>query len=322
MKVVDELSSYRNEPNSKTTKIEEIFDNACLEGDLPIGDYTLKDLDNVYEPYDKEKNGEAKFYFYNGLDALKIHNTENIFSDGNVVNLASQFNAMELPSNNYVAPVKMWPYDYTQGPRCALQSIEACKHREATQLQVKLTDALKDVLDKCISKNGEKMTGKYTSLYQNGYLQPGKITDNKDLEIFKNFICNETNIKEMKFLSQWVKCEGSEKMQLQVFSAAPNFGCDKKWGISGRDKLLKECSCKLIKVQYKALAQIASMHADISGKRVGFHVTMIGNGIFNNPEDTIGVALKALKENLEGHNVDVYLHSFRGNIWKSYAGII
>lgn len=304
------------------TKIEEIFEEACSKGDLPIGDYTLKDLDNVYEPYDKEKNGEAKFYFYNGLDALKIHNTENIFSDGNVVNLASQFNAMELPSNNYVAPVKMWPYDYTQGPRCALQSIEACKHREATQLQGKLTDALKDVLDKCISKNGEKMTGKYTSLYQNGYLQPGKITDNKDLEIFKNFICNETNIKEMKFLSQWVKCEGSEKMQLQVFSAAPNFGCDKKWGISGRDKLLKECSCKLIKVQYKALAQIASMHADISGKRVGLHVTMIGNGVFNNPEDTIGVALKALKENLEGHNVDVYLHSFRGNIWKSYAGII
>ena len=124
----------------------------------------------------------------------------------------------------------------------------------------------------------------------------------------------------MKLLSQWVKCEGSEKMQLQVFSAAPNFG-GKYWSsqLSDRDKLLKECCIKLIEVQYKALAQVASMRADTSGKRIGLHVTMIGNGVFSNPKDTIRVALKALKENLAGHNVDVYLHCYKDNIWSDYA---
>lgn len=321
MKAVDKLSSYNTEWSEyPKTKIEKIFDDACSKGDLPIGNYTLKNLDNIAQTFNKEANGEARFYFYKYLDALEIHNTKDIFSDGDVVNLASQFNAMESPSSGYVAPVKSWPYDYTQGPRCALQSIEACKHREAAQLQGKLTDALKDILDECVTANGEKMTKKYPSLYKNGYLEPEAIKDNKDLQQFKDFICNEKNIERMKLLSQWVKCEGSEKMQLQVFSAAPNFG-GKYWSsqLSDRDKLLKECCMKLIEVQYKALAQVASMRADTSGKRIGLHVTMIGNGVFSNPKDTIRVALKALKENLAGHNVDVYLHCYKDNIWSDYA---
>ena len=321
MKAVDELSSYNTKSSEGSkTEIEKIFYDACSNGDLPIGDYTLKNLNNIAQSFNKGANGEEKFYFYKYLDALEIHNEENIFSDGDVVNLASQFNAMESPSNNYVAPVKSWPHDYTQGPRCALQSIEACKHREAAQLQGKLTDALKDLLNECVTENGEKMTEKYPSLYKNGYLEPQRITDNKDLEQFRDFICNEKNIEKMKLLSQWVKCEGSEKMQLQVFSAAPNFGI-KYWGsqLSYRDELLKECCMKLIEVQYKALAQVAAMRADISGKRVGLHVTMIGNGVFSNPKDTIRVALKALKENLAGHNVNVYLHCYKDNIWEDYA---
>ena len=318
MRAVDKLSSSNK---WSKTEIEKIFDDACSKGDLPIGDYELKDLDNVYKSFSKEANGEEKFYFYKGLDALEIHNEKNIFSDGDVVNLASQFNAMESPFSSYVAPVKQWPYDRTQGPRCALQSIEACKHREAAHLQGKLTDAIKDVLDKCTASTGEKITDKYPSLYKNGYLEPDNIEDEKDLKKFRDFICDEKNIEKMKFLSQWVKCEGSGKMQLQVFSAAPNFGYFKNWvgKLSDRDKLLKECSSKLIEVQYKALAQVAAMRADVSGKRVGLHVTMIGNGVFSNPEDTIRVALKALEENLAGHNVDVYLHCYKDNIWKNYA---
>lgn len=312
-----ELSSYRYSQDSGKTEIEEILDKACSENDLPIENYTLKDVNDTSKLI-SNSNKEPKFIFYKGLNSIDIHNQKE-FSDGDVVNLASQFNALESPSSYYLSSVKEWPGDHTQGPYCALQSVEACKHREAASLQGKLSDALKDILDECVV-DGKKITEKYPNLYRKGYLQPELIKNDKDLEIFRNFICDDKNIEKMKFLSQWVKCEGSEKMQLQVFTAAPSFSYGMNWkSSSNRTNLLKECCTKLIEVQYKALAQVAALRADNSGKNISLHVTMVGHGVFHNPTTTIPVALKALKENLTGHDVTVYLHCFKDNLWEKYA---
>lgn len=219
-----------------------------------------------------------------------------------------------------------------QGPMCALQSVAGTKHREAADLWFpsKLTDALENLLQnfyihgqpfgywkqRTIYKGKELITSKYPNFYKGGYLELSEITDENNMEIFASYL--ENNLKDIKFLSQWVKCEGTEKTQLQVFTAASSFQRKPKSIWDRNDKLtelMKKCCVMLIEAQYKALAQAAAVRSIETGKNVKLHVTMIGHGVFNNPEETVEAALKALKTELKGYDVTVFLHYYGNNPW-------
>ena len=82
-------------------------------------------------------------------------------------------------------------------------------------------------------------------------------------------------------------------------------------------ELRRECCVILIEAQYKALAQAAAIRSVQTGKNVKLHVSMVGHGVFNNPDETVDAALKVLKEELEGYDVTVFLHVRLGkpNVW-------
>ena len=125
----------------------------------------------------------------------------------------------------------------------------------------------------------------------------------------------------MKVLMQWVKCEGTEKKQLQFFTAAPSFQVysNKIWSSDSKIMDLRRKACvKLVEIQYRTMAQAAAIIYAESGKTVRLHVTMVGHGVFNNPHETVSTALKVLKEELQGVDAIVYIHNrpFKPSIWE------
>lgn len=319
------VSSDRYDPNTKKTSLEAALDEDVKNGDLPLPDFTLADMKKAKDnAVSKSNDKNVKFVLYPSLDAMLLHESEEC-RDGDIVNLASQFNALESVSNEPTA-VAYWYLDKTQGPYCALQSVAATKHREAADLQNKLTDGLKEALDYC-KIDGKPITEKYPNLYKGGYLEMMEIKEEKDMEAFLKFLEDEENLsKHMRVLMQWVKCEGTGKKQLQFFTAAPSFqGRGKSiWNKKSRITELRRKACvKLVELQYRAMAQAAAVRYAETGENVRLHVTMVGHGVFNNPKETVDAALKALNEELQGVDATVFLHNRpdKPNVWEEKGNL-
>lgn len=309
------------------TKVERDLDQGVREGDLPVPDFTIKDVQAAKNSAESKcigKDKDVEFVYYRWVDVnetkgMRGQPAQLLYEqpeaeDGCFVNLASQFNALESVSTDPSA-VLLWIQDHTQGPQSALQSIAGSKHREAAAIQGKLPDAIKSLLEKCLV-DGKPITEKYKHLYSNGYLQLLQIKNKNDMEALLSFLDN--NIGDMKVLMQWVRCEGSGKRQLQFFTAAPAFVAGYRYGMWNKNdemtKLRKQICVKLIEAQYRAMAQVACIRADETGKNVKMHISMVGCGSFHNPRETIEPALKALRDELRGHDVTVFLHSFGDDV--------
>lgn len=315
----DEISSYRYNKNSSKTDLESQMDLAVKNGDLPIKEFTLNQINSESALKKSEKNDlKPQFKIVKGVDALKLSESAE---DCSIVQVASQFNALESVSSK-PTEVKSWIYDNTQGPRASLQAVAAAKHRESAHLQNKLPDAIQGILEKSKLKDGTQILKKYPNLYKNGYLKLLEIKSVEDLKTFKDFL--DLNIGEFKFLSQWVKCEGTGKKQLQVFSAAPSFqGAYIDWSkADARTNLLKEI-CKVIVInEYKSIAQIASLRSKQVDEPVSLHLTLVGQGVFNNPPEMIQELVETIKKELENTNVKVYLHGWSKEDCKKWGKVI
>lgn len=314
---LSDISSNRS--NESRTALEKDLDSAVESGDLPIIPFTFGqiDLESKLNKSKKDSSKSPNFVLKGGVDALDLHKQ---FKGINVVQVASQFNALESTSAE-ISPVKDWIEDPTQGPRASLQSVCAAKHREAASLQKKLPDALQELLDKCSLEDERKILEKYKNvkinnikkrqdLYKNGYLQLFLIEDENDLKTLRDFL--NKNIGDVKFLSQWVKCERTGSKQLQVFNAGPSFQfpCpEPDWNkTDNRTKLLKEICEIIVSNEYKAIAQVAAIMSKQTDTPISLHLTLVGQGAFRNPPEVIKSAIKKVKEELEGTNVNVFLH--------------
>lgn len=215
-----------------------------------------------------------------------------------------------------------------------LQALAATKHRESAAIQGKLPDMIKDVLNNCtvssgksdgLVKNNLKITEKYPNLYRNGYFSPSTVGKESLFDLQTLSIYMKKNIGKLGFNSQWVKCEGSGKKQLQVFNAAPSFQGDRSW-LKWDDKsdpriiIYKEICKDLVIEQYRGIAQVAAIKSCESGKQEELHIYQIGQGAFYNPPEIMKSVFKVIRDELEGFNVKVYLHqgnSNTSNDWKS-----
>lgn len=300
------------------TEIEKKLDLAVQNGDLPIKDFTLNQINSEYSKLNKSADKSSVFKIVKGVDALNLSESAENFS---IVQVASQFNALESTSTKPTA-VKYWINDDTQGPRASLQSVAAAKHREAADLQNKLPDAIKELLEKCTLKDGKKILVKYPKLYKNGYLQLLEVKSSEDLKVLRDFL--KSNIGEFKFLSQWVKCERTGKTQLQVFSAAPSFqGYYIDWNSNDeKTNLLKEICDIIVSNEYESIAKVAAIRASETGESVSLHLTLVGQGAFNNPSEMMKSSLQKVKKELENADVTVYLHGYSEGDCKKWEDIL
>ena len=327
--MLSNISSKRGYNNP--TELEKILDKAVMDDDLPIEAFTLDEIKNVKNSYAPNPGVHPKYEIVSGgYDAINLHKTA---ADGAIVQVASQYNCLESVSTDF-SPVRDWYYDKTQGPMACLQAVAATKHRESAALQGKLPDAIKGLLEGCTVpsskwcsfKKSIRITDKYPFLYQNGYFQATEVGKKSlsDLRELANYIKN--NKGQLGFNSQWVKCEGTGKKQLHVFNAAPSFQYD--WDLDWDNEndeyiqLYEEICKSLVAEQYRAIAQVAAIKSAASGKQVELHLCQVGQGAFYNTLKTMPEALKAVKEELEGFNVKVYLHEGYGGRARPWSVIM
>lgn len=310
-----EISSLRKDKN-KYTDLEKMLDKFVDKGDLPIKSFYINDINLAKDSLKPGSDKNPKYIIANLYDVLNLHET-NLSTDGEIVQLASQFNAMESTSTDFT-PVKYWFYDKTQGPLGSLQSTAACKHKEAAFLKGKVQDSIQELLESCTVSDGKKdipILELYPDLYKGGYfaIQVVGGKNREHLKILDDFIKN--NIGKLKFNSQWVLCEGTHRKQLHVFNAAPVFQLKYgyiDWSQDFENKDLYKSICtQIVNAQYKALAQIAAIRSVQTGKPSTMHVYQIGQGAFYNPPEVMDEVLKTIDKELKGFDVNVILHQWK-----------
>jgi hypothetical protein len=230
------------------------------------------------------------FYLVQNVGINGLNRTD--LGRGAIVQLASQFNYLESPSPELV-PVSQYLYDHTQGPQGVIEAAAGTLHRHAAVIAGKLPHALHNVLP---TNNSD--------VYKNGYLELGHLNDATCKSLEKTI---KDNISELEILPQWVMCETSGAYQLQVFASAPSFQGSKSPAPGSCAARIAEM---IVVKQYELIAKLAVIQSKSYG-RIPLHLTLVGQGAFNNPTSIIEKALNAVAKVVKGHKVDVYVHVFK-----------
>ncbi|KAK2961502.1 putative RasGEF domain protein [Blattamonas nauphoetae] len=264
---------------------------------LPFISIPMGDVRTAASTLNRDEALSPKYYCVSQLSADMIQLFDQ--TQPNVM-VASQFNALESPGSS-VSPLPYWPSDHTQGPRASLQSLSGADLRCAAQELGTLPDAILPVLSS-LSVDGRPILEVYPSLYRNGYLCLTNVRDLNHLQLLKDHI--ESHITDLRLQMQWVKCEATDTFQLQAFCAAPSFqGMVVDWNQRTEKISLLRSICRILVVeQYRAVATIAALN-----KRP-FHLTSVGQGVFNNPPTVMVDCFKAIDEVLQGTDTKVYFH--------------
>jgi hypothetical protein len=136
-------------------------------------------------------------------------------------------------------------------------------------------------------------------VYRNGYFMPFRARDkNRLLHELTNIVGN------LSILAQWGVPQAGKPPMMQVFTAAPSYQNANPGPEAG-----PICSL-LVTQQYAAIGQLAAMRSVLIGERVPLHLTLVGQGAFNNPESVMKDALRAVTETVQGYDVDLFLHGY------------
>lgn len=256
--------------------------------------WTVEEINLAYQHmtagHHKPDSEKAHFILVNGVGISGLHRTK--WGKNSIVQLASQFNYLESTSSD-ITNVSSYIFDWTQGPLGAIEAAAATLHRHAAVTTSKLPHALYNVLQENVP-----------SYYKNGYLtlsSPSKET--------KKLLLNNVNknISKLEILPQWVICESSGSTQLQVFSAAPSFQGSK---MPEEDSLETEICKQLVAIQYEAIAKLAVLQSILLEREIPLHLTLIGQGAFNNPPSVIAEAFNKVANIVKGYDVKVFIHVF------------
>jgi hypothetical protein len=306
--IVSNLKTLYNPPNGKSiylnrafdlshgteTKLETVINNSNI-GCPSL--YTISEIDKLYNTPKLSNAKGVKIYVVYNVDAFSLQFSP--FGKDAIVQLASQFNYLEAVSPYSITEVSEYVKDHTQGSQCALQSIPACVWRKvcarkAQEKEVPPNNGI-SYFDTFTNYKNDFPSG----VYKNGYLLP---------QSSQRILGLLHNPKILNILPQWVKCDVSDSLQLHVMSAAPSF--------QGKGQPLEGTIdneiCKiLVGEQYEAIAKLAVIcsYNKILNK---VHLTLVGQGAFNNNISVIEYAFKKFVDVIKYYNgnIDIFLHIF------------
>jgi hypothetical protein len=231
----------------------------------------------------------ATFHIVQGVDALILSSSDK-YAENSIIQVASQFNFLESKTENYTG-IEKYIEDQTQGPRASLGSLAALM--------------IRDFYFRDKDNNADFFI--FSGCYSGGYFMPYLKNKTEQNRIYRAL---KTNIGNLRILAQWgIPYKGRPPL-LQIFTAAPSYQ-DSRTPDPGS---VGEKICQLlVEAQYRAVAQIAVMRSLVLGGRVNLHLTLVGQGAFNNPETVLKSALKAVHKTVACYNVDVYIHGYGDN---------
>lgn len=251
---------------------------AASEGAVAVIAAETQESDLASRSAAEQKSGDLVHVGPTGLDALEFlrgATSSSAVAPGAVVQVASQFNALESMDPHSVAPLSCYPFDHTQGPRAAMPAAHALLLRQA-------------------------MAGCYNAFQDLpllheaapcGYLLWGN--DTEKCEAFTALLRDQVHLRKVRIMAQWVRPEAwgasTELPLLQVFTAAPP---THSYGNCGGTEL----ATLLVTAQYKAIAQLSALLAKYRGASVPLELTQVGQGVFGNEVSVLRSAMKAVAD--------------------------
>ena len=302
-----------NKPEEKESWVSEVFadennnpltegqlrekyvaDKARLQKNIPPS-FQIQQINEEYERVKKQKTqssaiqpAQTKTFVVVGVDAIALPSAKA--TSGGIVQVASQFNALESMSKERAA-LSIYPFDPTQGPRAVMPCANALFQRDT----IMHYDAFEDVMpDEATRKR---------------FVQGGYVTWNKDPAEFQAQLgANNENVQKLRILSMWTKPELADTEVLQCYTAAAPTSA---YGNSGNKKQQDEIAEALVVEQYTAIAKMAVIRARETGQTVPLHLTFVGGGAFENDPKILQKAFKEVENILQNENVELYIHAYR-----------
>lgn len=268
------------------------YEQKILQASKKLKSTTVDEIDKEYNKLVKISiTPPANFIIVKGVNALEIARSKLVIDS--IIQVASQFNFLESINVNYM-DITNYINDKTQGPQLSIASLEALILRDNSVAKQKILGQQDGIF-----KN-------IPNIYKNGYLIPWIIPDSKE----KNKILKQLtkNKGKLEILAQKSKPElGNGITFTQVFSAAPSF---QGYNIPIKNSLDDKFCKLLVPLQYACIAKLAAIQNVATGKSVNLHLTLLGQGQFNNRPEVMNLAMSEIYKNINGYNVNVYIHAF------------
>lgn len=307
----EKITGFKERSYSETKKYLVFEDNTlyCPINDkrYDLGTFEIPSLATLRERVksipetieDKKRKGEIDFKLVHA-DAYHLHAHET--AHGSVIQVASQFNLLEMPGM-HVTPedgVTGYRYDPTQGPACAMAAGPATIFRnygipidgEYGQTKDRQINTLEDLVDE-LGLDGCAMV--------NGYA----VCSRSFLERVSERI-NEANFDERERLKgllrvgvHWhttVTAQGAREGQrvTQVFCSALPIAYNSIQG----DDLWEPFARLILEALYEATFCVATLNTRQTGNP-HLYLTQVGGGVFGNPKNWIKDSVSANLERSE-----------------------
>ena len=255
-------------------------------------------------------NLTPQFIFVKDVPAFEIG--KSIYSTNCVVQVASQYNFLESKDDTY-SEIYGYFDDPTQGPDASLSCLSALVLRDYF-FRPKILDDYKD----SICKAQPIFDDLSEDTYRNGYLKLYNLND-KDLKKLNDNL----DINNLNMLFQNSYPVYNNEVITQVFTAAPSYqeyfyldrDSDSYKNFYPKVPEIGEASYKicekLMTAQYEAIAQFAVLKSYKTKKLVNLHLTLVGQGAYNNNENTLNESFKRVIEIVTGKNVRVFIHIYK-----------
>lgn len=247
-------------------------------------------LSTVEEQYAKlpKNSGTHTVKAVQGVDAKMFPLSR--YAKNAIQQVASQFNFLESTGPNYM-PLIGYVSDKTQGPQASIGALEALVKRDYAVREKELG---RQPLFGALPAN----------IYKGGYLMLYNMEGNSQ-KSFLDYL--KPRIGELRILAQESTPEFATEPMIQVFTAAPSF----QGAFVPLLGSTEEAVCKVIvSRQYRTTAQLAAIRSQETGKPVNLHLTLVGQGAFNNPESVMIDAFKEVFDIVKGFNVNVFIHGY------------
>jgi predicted NAD-dependent protein-ADP-ribosyltransferase YbiA (DUF1768 family) len=249
---------------------------------------TLESIEKHFSP--RSSTTVKPLHIVTNLNVFYFGRGKPQYIDNSILQVASQFNFLESPSTEYTPPSKYFR-DQTQGPVASLSFPGMLVQRDCHFRKKNIQDIFRKFRE---------------PIYKGGYFMPYAIPTSERNEALAHI---KTNIGKLKILAQSGKSfwERNDRTTIQVFTAAPSFQNSSMPSMDSADG--KMCDI-LVSSQYAALGRLAALQSLAIKETVRLHLTLLGQGVFQNPEGVLTTSFTRLLDAVKGYDVEVFVHAY------------
>ena len=262
------------------------FENIPAE---PMRANLLYEIGACYKHLKRDENLGTRIVVFQGVDAFLFGQGRPEYTKNSMQQVASQFNFLESPSTEH-NPMYRYFADQTQGPYASLGCPGALAARNSFY---------RDRDDLVV----QPFFSYFPESYKKGYFEPSLIPPAK---LQKSLDYCLSRVGSLAMLAQQGRSVFGPQI-VQVFAAAPSFQGEEMPASSSA--VGKICDV-LVSHQYGALGELAALHSMETRQHVPLHVSLVGQGAFNNPREVMSNSFARLLSAVRGFNVSVYFHGY------------